>query len=113
MFLRSKHNSLKPDEKQLLQDLGWNSGFKATSDLPQWMTTSDMEKLRDFLESSPTIWKGIRYKFQLDERAVDFSPAVPLQTSDKPIPICLAKNLGLLKIAYEQALPAILDSLGL
>jgi alpha-galactosidase len=37
MFFRSKYNWLKPHENQLLQDLGTISGFKATSDLPQWL----------------------------------------------------------------------------
>ncbi|HAV77801.1 MAG TPA: alpha-galactosidase, partial [Anaerolineae bacterium] len=32
LYFRSKHNSLKPHEIQLLQDLGTITGFKATSD---------------------------------------------------------------------------------
>lgn len=111
MFFRSKHNSLTANEKQLLQDLGRISRFKATSDLPQWMTASDQEQLREFLNSSPTVEKRTRYGFQIDERAVDFSPVIPIPTFDKEIPIWLAKNLGLLKIAVHQALPAIFESL--
>jgi hypothetical protein len=112
MFFRSKHNSLRPDEKQLLQDLGRISGFKATSDLPQWMTASDQERLREFLDSTPKVRKRTRYGFQIDERAVDFSPAIPIPRSDREMPIWLAKNLGLWKIAVHQALPAIFERLG-
>jgi alpha-galactosidase len=111
MFFRSKHNALKPIEKQLLQDLGTVSGFKATSDLPQWMESPEREALRQFLESDRAIQKKNRYKYQIDGREVDFSPAVPLQVSNNNIPVWLAKNLGLLKIVMYQALPAILESM--
>ena len=77
MFFRSKYNSLKPHEKQLLQDLGTISGFKATSDLPQWLNASEKEMLRAFLESTPVVQKKKRYEYQIDGRIVDFSPAIP------------------------------------
>jgi len=117
IFFRSKYNALKPHEKQLLQDLGTISGFKATSDLPQWLNASEKEALREFLESTPTVQKRKRYEYQIDKRSspvdgrsVDFSPAVPIESSDKNIPVWLAKNLGLSKIAVYQALPAIWES---
>jgi alpha-galactosidase len=109
MFFRSKYNALQSHENQLLQDLGIISGFKATSDLPQWMSVSDKERLREFLEFAPMVQKMSRYEYQIKGRAVDFSPVVPVPTSDKHIPIWLAKNWGLLKIATHQALPAILE----
>jgi alpha-galactosidase len=110
LFFRSKQNALQLHENQLLQDLGTISDFKATSDLPQWMSTSDKNALRKFLESDPTIQKVNRYKYTIEGRTVDFHPAVPLLTSNTNIPIWLAKNLGLVKIAIHQALPAILQS---
>lgn len=110
MFFNSKHNTLRPHENQLLQDLGTITGFKATSDLPQWLSESERTALRKFLESSPSVHKMNRYEYQIDERRVDFCPAVPIETSDKNIPIWLAKNLGLLKIVRRQALPAIWES---
>jgi alpha-galactosidase len=113
IFFRSKHNALRSHEKQLLQDLGIISNFKATSDLPQWMSDSDKESLRKFLESVPTVRKMNRYEFQIDGRTVDFSAAVPVPESDKNIPIWLAKHLGLVKIAVHQALPAIFECLKL
>ena len=110
MYFRTKHNALQAHEKQLLQDLGTISGFKSTSDLSQWMSASDKEALSKFLETTPTVRKKNRYEFQLNDRIVDFSPAIPIPTTRKNIPISLAKNLGLLKIAWAQALPAIVES---
>ena len=110
LYFHSKHNTLKPHEQQFLQDLGTISGFKATSDLLQWMTTGEREALREFLEANPSIEKVGRYKYRIDGRDVDFGPVIPIQTSDKNIPIWLAKNLGLLKIGIYQALPAIWES---
>jgi alpha-galactosidase len=111
MFFRSKYNTLKPHEQQLLQDAGLISGFKATSDLPQWMTVGESETLREFLENNPRIEKLGRYRYRIDGREVDFSPVIPIQTSENNIPIWLAKNLGLLKMGIYQALPAIWESI--
>jgi alpha-galactosidase len=110
MFFRSKYNWLKPHENQLLQDLGTISGFKATSDLPQWLKASEKERLGGFLDSSPKIQKVKRYEFKIDGRAVDFSPVIPIPTAKANVPVWLAKNLGLLKIVRHQLLPAIWES---
>ncbi|HEX9332318.1 MAG TPA: glycoside hydrolase family 36 protein, partial [Anaerolineales bacterium] len=110
MFFRSKHNALQSHENQLLQDLGIISGFKATSDLPQWINAADKKILREYLESTPTVRKKKRYEYEINGRNVDFKPAIPISSSDRNIPIGLAKNLGLLKIVWHQALPAILKS---
>lgn len=110
-FFRTKYNSLKLHEKQLLQDLGTLSGSKATSDLPQWLKTSEKRMLREFLESAPDIQKRKRYEFQIDQRVVDFSPVIPLPTSKANFPIWLSKYLGLLKIGIYQAFPAIWETL--
>ena len=106
-FFGAKYNALKQPEKQLLQDLGTISGFKATSDLPQWLNASEKEMLREFLKSNPTIQKKRQYDFQMDKRTVDFNPAIPLRTCKINIPVWWAKNVGLLKIGIYQALPAI------
>jgi alpha-galactosidase len=111
MFFRSRHNWLQPGENQLLQDLGTLCGFKATSDLPQWMEASDRIRLRAFLETDPAVEKRKRYCYRIEGREVDFSSAVPLPVPDKNIPAWLARNLGLLNIVRRQALPAIFESL--
>jgi len=110
MFLRSKHNALKPEEQQLLLDLGTISGFKATSDLPQWMNRQNLDSLREFLETDVKVQKISRYKYQINDREVDFSSVMPLP-EHRHIPVWFAQNLGLLKIARHQVLPAILESL--
>lgn len=110
MFLRSKHNALKPDEQQLLLDLGTISGFKATSDLPQWMNRQNLDSLREFLETDVSVHKISRYKYQINDREVDFSAVMPLP-EHRHVPVWFAQNLGLLKIAKHQVLPAVLESL--
>jgi hypothetical protein len=110
MFFRSKHNSLKPEEQQLLLDLGTISGFKATSDLPQWMDRQNLDTLHEFLETDIKVHKISRYKYQLNNRDVDFSSTVPLH-EHRRIPVWVAQNLGLLKITKHQVLPAIRESL--
>jgi alpha-galactosidase len=111
MFFRSKYNALQPDEKELLQDLGMISGFRATSDLPHWMNKTELNGLRQFLESSPGIQKQTRYRYSIDDRMIKFGRVVPIPTSDVNVPIWLAKYLGLLKIVWHQALPAIVESI--
>lgn len=111
MFFRSKYNALRSHETRLLQDLGIISGFKATSDLPQWMNASDEKRLREFLESSPTVQKKSRYQYSIDGRDVDFSHAIPIHSSDMNIPVTVAKYLGFVKVVTQQALPAIFTSL--
>ncbi len=110
MFLRSKHNALKPDEQQLLLDLGTISGFKATSDLPQWMNRQNLDSLREVLQTDVSVHKISRYKYQLNDREVDFSSVMPLPEHCH-VPVWLAQNLGFLKIARHQVFPAILESL--
>jgi alpha-galactosidase len=110
IFFRSKYNALTPPEKKLLQDLGTISGFKATSDLPQWLNSSEKDVLREFLESDRKVQKRKRYEYQIDGHIVDFNPAIPIPTSKINIPIWLAKNLGVLKMGIYQALPAIWES---
>jgi alpha-galactosidase len=110
LYFRSRYNALSPHEQLLLQDLGRVTGFKATSDLPRWLKVSEKEKVREFLSADPTVQKTMRYKYQIDGRDVDFSPAMPITVSKMDIPIGLAKFIGLLKIAWHQALPAIIES---
>lgn len=109
-FFRSKYNRLTPDQKRLLQDLGLISGFKATSDLPQWLTESEKRELWTFLEATPTIRKQCQYEYQIDGRPVNLESVIPIQATKKAIPIWLARNLGLMKIAVDQALPAMFES---
>jgi len=71
-------NSLSAEQKQLLQDLAIVCNFKATSDLPQWMTPAQRAALRGFLTLDPNVQRLDHSKFKLDERVVDFSCALSL-----------------------------------
>ncbi|MGB8983260.1 MAG: glycoside hydrolase family 36 protein [Anaerolineales bacterium] len=71
-------NSLSAEQRQLLQDLATVCNFKATSDLPQWMTPAQRESLREFLNSNARVQRLNHSTFQLNDRTVDFSPALTL-----------------------------------
>jgi len=110
MFFRSRYNGLRSNERQLLLDLGAITGFKATSDLPRWMNAREVESLREFLESDVEVQKLDRYQYKLNGRLVDFRPAVPLHTH-RNFPVWFAQNVGFLKIARHQVLPAVMECL--
>ena len=76
VYFVEKENSLSPEHKRLLQDLALVSDFKATSDLPQWMSTAERESLHEFLKLDPKVKRLSRTKFQIDDRVVDFSSAL-------------------------------------
>jgi len=77
-YFESTKNSLTQEQKTLLQDLAYVCNFKATSDLPQWMTKIELDELRSFLNTTPKVEQTGRYAFNLDNRAVDFTSAVSL-----------------------------------
>ena len=77
-YFESKENSLADEHKQQLQDLALICDFKATSDLPQWMTSQEREKVRAFLDAETDSIQVSRYVYKLDDRIVDFSSAVEL-----------------------------------
>jgi hypothetical protein len=74
------------------------------------MNRQEVQSLRNFLESDIEVKKTTRYKYQVDGREVDFSAAMPMHPH-RNVPVWLAQNLGFLKIAKHQVLPAILESL--
>ena len=77
-YFTEKGNSMTAGQKRLLQDLTLACNFKATSDLPQWMTSAERESLRAYLMETPTVTRLDRARFQLDDRVVDFSPALSM-----------------------------------
>ncbi len=93
-YFESKENSLEDEHKLQLQDLALICNFKATSDLPQWMTAAEREQVRDFLNASPKVTQLSRYIFQLDDRTVDFSSAVSLPAIPSGLTLLWAKFLG-------------------
>ncbi len=77
VYFSTRGNVLTAEQKTLLQDLALVTGYKATSDLPQWLTSQERDQLKSFLEADPVIKQIDRYTFTLDGRLVDFTPALP------------------------------------
>ena len=77
-YFVTKENSLAESHKTQLQDLALICDFKATSDLPQWMTPQERENVRAFLNAETDSKQISRYVYQLDNRIVDFSSAVEI-----------------------------------
>jgi len=81
VYFRTRENKLSPEQKQILQDLAAITGFKATSDLPAWLTPEERASLADFLNTKPPIKQTGRYTFEISDRSVDFSFVMPLPQS--------------------------------
>ncbi|MBI5965957.1 MAG: alpha-galactosidase [Chloroflexi bacterium] len=77
-YFESKENSLTVEQKTYLRDMAYICNFKATSDLPQWMTRNELDELRSFLNATPRVKQTGRYTFQIDDRTVDFTSVVSL-----------------------------------
>ena len=99
-YFESKENSLTQEQKILLQDLAYICDFKATSDLPQWMTKDELNQLRLFLSANPKVKQESRYIFHLDDRRVDFTSAVSLPEIPKGLTALWARFLGWLGDRY-------------
>lgn len=93
-YFESLENSLDENGKILLQDLALICNFKATSDLPQWLTEMEREQVRAFLNAEPKITQLSRYIFQLDDRIVDFTSAVSLPEKPSGLTLLWANFLG-------------------
>ena len=77
-YFRSVDCMLTDKHKQLLQNLALICGFKATSDLPQWLSAEESERLRDFLLANPAIEQIGRARFRVGGETVDFTAAMDL-----------------------------------
>ena len=93
-YFRSRECSLTAEQKSLLQNLAFVCSFKATSDLPQWLTSDECDTLRAFFERKSKIKQISRYVFQIDDRTVDFSPAMPLLQKPKGFEALEAAVIG-------------------
>jgi alpha-galactosidase len=107
VYFRSRYNGLKPEQKSLLQDLALISGFKATSDLPQWLTSAERVSLREFLEFESEIEQTGQYSYRIRGRDVDYTSSMPLP-NPVSAPAKLVKVLGLYDMFIYEFLPAFL-----
>jgi len=76
VFFRSRYCLLTEEQKHILRDLAWVSGFKGTSDPPGWLTEREREELLAFLSSSPRVSQETFYRFKIADRRVDFEAEI-------------------------------------
>ncbi len=103
VYFRSRQNSLTPEQMSLLQDLAQVAGFKATSDIPAWLTEAETSALKSYLKSSPKIQKTGRCCYKIDGREVDFTGYIEMP----PLPNFL-KNVWGGILAGFSSIPAIM-----
>ncbi|HMZ08869.1 MAG TPA: alpha-galactosidase [Anaerolineales bacterium] len=77
-YFVTRENTLEETHKSQLRDLALICDFKATSDLPQWMTPENREDIHSFLTAETDSTQVSRYTYKIDDRLVDFSSAVEL-----------------------------------
>jgi alpha-galactosidase len=93
-YFVEKENELEEEHKSQLREIALICDFKATGDLPQWMTFGEREKIRDFLTATPKIEKIGRYRYKIEDRVVDFSEAVELAPPPKGFALLLGTFIG-------------------
>lgn len=98
-YFSEANNELTAEQKQAMQDLAVLCAFRATSDLPGWLSAAQKSALRDFLAACPAIRKTGRYTYQLDGRNVDFGAAVELPNFPRGLESLLA---GLVRWGADQ-----------
>ena len=76
VFFCTRQNNLTNEQKQILQDMAYICKFKATSDIPAWLTETEKSGLREFLVHQPEIQKLGQTTYLIDDREVDFTPYI-------------------------------------
>ncbi|NEB75576.1 alpha-galactosidase [Streptomyces sp. SID14478] len=76
VYFRSRLNLLTEQQQRWLRDLADICGFRAVSDPPGWLHPDELEAMTAYLGARPEIRRLGRYRFALDGREVDFTPAV-------------------------------------
>jgi len=93
-YFRSRHITMGKEQKQMLQDLAMVCNYKATSALPGWLSQDEYNSLRKFLDSTYPVRQIEPYKFALNGRQVDFTPAMPLPEKPKGLNALLGPIMG-------------------
>jgi alpha-galactosidase len=78
VYFRSIECDLTPEQKDLLRSLALICGFKATSDLPQWLSEPERASLAAFLAATPHIEQAGARDFRVDGRDLDYRTAMEL-----------------------------------
>jgi alpha-galactosidase len=75
-FFRTRYNLLDDSCRRYLTDLANVCDFRATSDPIEWLDANERAALAEFLHHRPRVKRTGRYVFSIDEREVDFWPAI-------------------------------------
>jgi len=78
IYFRRAQTSLTDEQRSLLQDLGRAAGFRATSDVPAWLSAEERQALKTYFETEPEVERTGRTAFRIGGRAVDFAPHINL-----------------------------------
>jgi alpha-galactosidase len=110
VYFRSRQNQLTPEQRTQLQDLAQIAGFKATSDIPAWLTSDERAALREYIQANPRVEKIGRYAYQLGTRQVDFASTIQMP----PLPGLSSKFSGAIigNLANVPFLMKIFDAIG-
>ncbi|MEU5272587.1 glycoside hydrolase family 36 protein [Streptomyces hygroscopicus] len=83
VYFRSRLNLLTEQQRSWLRDLADICGFRAVSDPPGWLSPDELQAMTRYLAARPEVRRRGRYRFTLDGREVDFTPAVSPGTEQR------------------------------
>jgi len=110
VYFGSQQINLTPWQKSMLQDLAQICNFKASSDIPAWLTDLERSELREFLESKPEIRKTGRTAYQIGDHEVDFGPHIGMPSPPSTFTNFQGAVLG--GLANVSILMKVFDKLG-
>jgi alpha-galactosidase len=76
VYFRSRLNLLTEQQQEWLRDLADICRFRAVSDPPSWLRADELQAMTEYLSGTPSVERVGRYKYRIDGRDVDFTPAV-------------------------------------
>jgi alpha-galactosidase len=94
VFFHPRVNKLTPEQLGILQDLARIADFKATSDVPAWLTESERAALRKFLELNPRVERIGQAVYEIEGRRVDFNAAISMPDAPDPFTNIVGAILG-------------------
>lgn len=75
----SQHgNNLRVEQRILLKYLAQICQFRATSELPQWLSNEDIIRLKGFLAEETDVQRTGNYSFLVNGKEIDFASVIPL-----------------------------------
>jgi alpha-galactosidase len=85
VYFRTLQNGLNEEQKVLLQHLAMVCNYKATSDIPAWLTDIERNALRIFLQTTPVVRIIGAMAYRVGDADVDFSPFISLPSVPGPL----------------------------